>query len=96
MGAGSSNADLVLRDAGESSAEQLEDGEAKKLGLPTMTISKGNYYCIEIKNYSANMMIVGKAFEKILSQPDIDSNGFCLEIYAEDTDIVKCLVRKEN
>lgn len=77
-------------------AEQIENGEAEKLGLTSVVIPKGNYHCIEVTNFRANMMGVGKAFEEMLSQPNIDPKGFCLEIYGENPDLVKCLVRKQK
>lgn len=75
-------------------AEQIENGEAEKLSLPSMVIPEGIYYCIEVDNFKSNPMIMGEAFKTILSQANIDSNGFCLEIYDQSPDIVRCLVRK--
>jgi len=75
-------------------AEQITEGEGEKLGLKSMLIPKGNYYCIDLNNFKSNPMVIGKAFETILTQSDIDPEGFCLEIYGENPDTVKCLVRK--
>lgn len=75
-------------------AEQLKEDEAEMLGLKLMVIPKGVYYCVELSNFRMNPMIISETFETILSQPNIDPAGFCLEIYGQDTEVVKCLVKK--
>lgn len=77
-------------------AEQLKPGEGGELGLKSMIIPNGVYYCIEVNNFRSDPLIIGKAFEFILSHADIDPQGFCLESYGQNPDLVKCLVRKSS
>jgi hypothetical protein len=76
-------------------AEQLKDEESSGTHLPTIAIKAGKYHCIEIKNFHEDLSSIGKAFEEILKQPDIDHESFCLEIYNDDDGSVKCMVRKK-
>lgn len=38
---------------------------------------------------------IGNAFEKLLSQPGLDPEGYCVEWYFNDKDI-RCMVRLDN
>lgn len=76
----------------KAGAEELEPGEAKKFHLETMTIKKGTYHCITVKNYTADPSLIKKAFDTILHQPGLDPNGYCIEWYLDEQD-VRCMVR---
>ncbi len=77
----------------KAAAEELEEGEAKKYGCDTFTIKKGNYIFIDIKNHMEDGANIGNAFHKLLKNPDIDPQGYCLEWYLNYTDPdVRCMV----
>lgn len=77
----------------KAAAEELEDGEAEKYGCETFTIKKGNYIFIDIKNHMEDGTSIGNAFQKLLKNPDIDPQGYCLEWYLNYTDPdVRCMV----
>lgn len=76
----------------KASAEELFDGEAEKLNCETFVIEKGNYSSILIENYLENIENIGKAFQKLLKDPNLDPDSFCVEIYLGKNDI-RCLVK---
>lgn len=79
----------------KAAAEELAEGEAVKAHLDTMIIKKGNYISMTIHNYMKDVPAIGKAFEELLTHPDIDPDGYCVEWYLSDKD-VKCMVRLKN
>ena len=77
----------------KAAAEELEEDEADKYGLESFTIKAAKYLCIEIKNFKEDEMCIGTAFQKLIHQPGIDPQGYCLEWYLNYTDPdVKCMV----
>lgn len=76
----------------KAAAEELTEQEAEKLGLKTFILKSGNYTSIVIKDYQKEITAIGKAFGILLSDPDIDPQGACVEWYLNDTD-VQCMVR---
>jgi hypothetical protein len=79
----------------KAAAEQLEDHEAEKLGLESFLIPKGSYIGVEIPDFMNHIPEIGKTFRQLLSTPNIDPNGFCLEMYIGEND-VRCMVKLEN
>ena len=75
----------------KAATEELENGEAEKKGLESFTIKKGEYISLFIPRFCDDPQSVGKAFQELLTYPDIDENGYCLEIYETEVD-VRCLV----
>ncbi|TGN19154.1 transcriptional regulator [Leptospira idonii] len=75
-----------------AAAEELEEGEAAKLGCESMFIPKGNYISIEIDNYVKDVPIIDRTFRKLLTHPDLDPNGYCVEWYLNEKD-VRCMVK---
>jgi hypothetical protein len=73
----------------------MDDQEAEKLGLDRFLIPKGIYIGIEIPDFMNHIPEIGKSFKELLASPDIDPNGFCLEMYMGETD-VRCMVKLEN
>ena len=65
----------------KAAAEEINQGEAKKLSLETFVIKEGQYISITIKDYTRDVQSIGKAFQKLTSQPGIDPNGYCIEWY---------------
>lgn len=78
-----------------AAATELAPGELSKHDLETFVAKKGNYHSIVIKNFMDDLASIGKAFDKILDQPDIDENGACIEWYFNEKD-VRCMVRKSH
>ncbi len=76
----------------KAAAEELSPGEAEKLNCDTLTLKKGNYICIVLPDYLKDLSGIDKAFKKLLSHPNLDPEGYCVEWYFNDKD-VKCMVR---
>ena len=79
----------------KSAAEELEKGEFGKHGLPQFVIKKGNYIFIIIKDFMKDIPAISKAFDKLLSNPNIDPNGCCLEWYLSQSNL-RCMVRLKD
>jgi predicted transcriptional regulator YdeE len=77
----------------KAATEELENGEAEKLGCETFVIQKGEYISITIKDHFNHPTSIGDAFRELIARPDIDPQGYCLEYYTnyKDKD-VKCMV----
>ena len=76
----------------KAAVEELYDGEAEKLGFEKMIIKKGVYACATIKDFMKNTPEIGKAFQELLTSPNLDPNGYCVEWYLNDQDVM-CMVR---
>lgn len=76
----------------KAAAEQRFDGEEKQLGCEVMVLKKGTYRSITIENFMDNIPGIGKAFEQLISAPDVAPDGYCVEMYLNDKD-VRCMVR---
>jgi len=75
----------------KAAVEEITDGEAEKNGLETFTIKKGMFISELIPDFMKDVSAVGKTFEKLLDHPNLDPNGYCLEMYINETD-VRCMV----
>jgi hypothetical protein len=76
----------------KAAVEELYDGEANKLGFEKMIIKKGLYAYSTIKDFMKNTPEIGKAFQELLTSPNLDLNGYCVEWYLNDKDVM-CMVR---
>jgi len=77
-----------------AAAEELEHGEAERFGCNTFTIKKGLYLSLSIKNHMKDSQSIGRSFQQLLSNSDIDPKGYCLEWYLNYTDPdVVCMVK---
>lgn len=76
----------------KAAAEETADGEAEKLGLERFTIKSGEYVEETVENFMQNIPKVKETFQKLLAQPDVDPNGYCLEWYLSYRDM-KCMVK---
>ena len=79
----------------KAATEETFLGEAEKYNCETMVLSKGNYLSIILTDYRKNLPSIGNAFQKILSQPNIDPQGFCIEWYINENE-VNCMVKLED
>lgn len=65
---------------------------AQKLGCETFTIKKGEYLSEPLTDWRKDETIVARTFKQLISDPRIDKNGFCLEVYLNGNDM-KCMVK---
>jgi hypothetical protein len=77
----------------KAGATEIEVGDLKKFSLQELIVKKGEYYCIEVNDFRADIYAIGRAFEELLLQTSIDPQGYCVEWYSNDKEIVKCMVR---
>ena len=75
-----------------AAAEEIEDGEAEKLGLERFIVKSGQYVQETVENFMQNIPTVAATFEKLLAQPNVDVQGYCLEWYLNEKDM-KCMVK---
>lgn len=75
-----------------AAAEEIKPGEAEKLHCGMLVLKKGEYICLSITDYMKDVQSIQQAFDKLLSQPGLDPQGYCVEWYINDKD-VKCMVR---
>lgn len=78
-----------------AATEETYKGEALKYNCETLLINQGNYLSIVIKNYRKDLESIGIAFQKILSKPNIDPEGYCVEWYLSQNE-VNCMVKLKN
>lgn len=86
------NGGIVYRAA----AEELESGEAKKLNCETLNIKKGNYISLTVNDFRKDVMSIDRAFKQLLTHPNLDPQGYCVEWYATDQEAVKCMIRLDE
>ncbi|MCO4292532.1 transcriptional regulator [Solitalea sp. MAHUQ-68] len=75
-----------------AAAEELKPGEAEELGYETLVLKNGNYISQTITDYMKDLESIGRTFQELLKHPNIDPQGYCVELYLNDKD-VKCMVR---
>ena len=76
----------------KAAAEIMEIGEAEKYQLNTLIIKKGNYSSYSVKGYREDPIKIQDAFQKLISNPKIDPQGYCIEWYINN-ETVECMVR---
>lgn len=74
-----------------AAAGQSFEGEAASLGAEVFTIRKGNYLSEMISDWKTNVTLIGSCFQRLIKDPRVDPQGYCLEIYNGDSD-VHCMV----
>jgi hypothetical protein len=75
----------------KAAVNELENGEAQKLGCESFTIRKGAYISEIVTDFMKNIPAISETFMKLLNDPCIDKNGYCVEIYFDQKD-VRCMV----
>ncbi|MCE3294883.1 MAG: transcriptional regulator [Crocinitomicaceae bacterium] len=75
-----------------AAVEELEADEAKKAGFETVILKKGTYISINVPDYMNNPIAIGQSFQKLITVPGIDPEGWCVEMYESKSD-VRCMVR---
>ena len=61
--------------------EELYPGEADILQCETMVLNKGEYVGAVIRDFMKDPREIGCTFQKLLSEPGLDPNGYCVEWY---------------
>jgi len=76
----------------KAGTEVQNDSEATRLKLDTFVVKQGEYIGTRIINYPDHLESIGKTFEKLLTNPRLDPEGCCVEMYLNEKD-VQCMVR---
>jgi hypothetical protein len=76
----------------KAGAELHSEQEASALALETCILPKGVYNSIFIKDYFKNPSAISGIFQQLLSSPNLDPQGACVEMYVGERD-VRCMVR---
>jgi len=76
----------------DAAAEEIYQGEAEELGCEKFVIESGQYISLLIENYASDIPAIGKAFQQLTDYPDTDPQGYCIEWYLNETDVL-CMVR---
>jgi hypothetical protein len=74
----------------------MYEGEGEKLGCETLIIPNGDYLSITISDFRKDIMSIGRAFQKLLKEPNLDPQGYCVEWYSSNKDEVKCMIRLDK
>lgn len=65
--------------------------EAQQYGKPAVTVRKGIYAGETLRLGPDAGRQIGEAFQRLLQHPDLDPQGYCLEMYL-DGGMVRCMV----
>ena len=76
-----------------AAAEELSEGEAERLGCDTLVIPKGRYVAIAVSDFRKDITSIDRTFQKLLREPNLDPQGYCVEWYATDKEEVTCMIR---
>jgi predicted transcriptional regulator YdeE len=68
-----------------------ETDKAPTGSFEPFTIRKGRYLSEDIRNFMADVSSIGNTFRKMIEEPGIATDGYCLEMYLNPTD-VRCMV----
>ena len=73
-------------------SEELIKGDLEKHGLAKFTIPAGNYIGIALQDFRKDLSNIQKTFQSLLSEPNVDPDGYCVEEYVGMNDVV-CMVK---
>ncbi len=85
------NGQIVYR----AGTAQLYDGEAEKFNCESLVLEKGRYASLTVPNYTADLTSIEKAFQRLLAEPNLDPQGYCVEWYISEQD-VRCMIRLDE
>lgn len=69
--------------------------DAEQYGLEVFTIKAGKYIGTVLKNWKEDEASIGRTFQQLLGNYDIDPHGACIEKYLDEND-VQCMVRLKD
>jgi hypothetical protein len=78
-----------------AAVEKMDDDTVEDKRLEIFVIAKGQYSGTDIKNFRSDIPAIGRTFEQLLTHPQLDANGYCLEWYYNMND-VRCMVRLKD
>lgn len=78
----------------KAAAEQLKEGEAEQYGCESFVIKKGTYTSTILNDWKKDEMAIARTFQALLTNPDIDPDGACIEKYMGDD--VQCMIRLKD
>jgi hypothetical protein len=78
-----------------AAVEKKDDDNVQDNRLEEFVILKGQYSRIDIKNFRSDIPAIGRTFQQLLTHPDLDPTGYCLEWYFNMND-VRCMVRLKD
>jgi predicted transcriptional regulator YdeE len=67
-------------------------GEELPPGLEDIVIPPGTYLSKQLSNWRRNEAIIAQTFQKMLDNPRIDPDGYCIEKYLNNDEVV-CMVK---
>ena len=79
----------------KAAVAELVPGEGQRYGCEIFTVLKGEYFGTLVSHFRKDISILSKTFKTLLSNPEIDAHGFCLEVYLSEDDVM-CMVRKDS
>ncbi len=79
-----------------AAAEEMYEGEAEKLQCDRLILPKGKYIALEVHDFRKAMMSIDRAFKQLLNHPNLDPQGYCVEQYASDKEVVTCMIRLDE
>lgn len=74
------------------SAVRLLMGEEYPSGMDSILLPSGKYAYFDIADFMNNISWIGETFKRLITLPDIDPEGYCIEWYTGAKD-VRCMVR---
>lgn len=75
----------------KAAVEEAFEDEGRRYGREPFTIRRGPYVGMLVHDYMKDIPAIGRAFEKLLTHPNIDPEGYCVEEYIDDH-LVRCMV----
>lgn len=72
----------------KAAGEELSEGEAEHYHLERMVIKAGQYVSTVLHDYMKNIPAIGQTFQQLIAQPGIDPEGYCVEQYLNDKDLL--------
>ena len=79
----------------KAAAQDIQTGEAEKLGCEQFIIKKGIYAYIQIADYLKNIESISTAFAQLTHLPNKDPMGCCVEWYMNENE-VRCMIRMKD
>ncbi len=74
-------------------AEQVEGDQERAGDIPRMTLEPGDYLSLEVRDFQTNPHNIQAAFSRLLHQPGVDKDSYCVEWYDMPRNVVNCLVK---
>jgi predicted transcriptional regulator YdeE len=69
-----------------------KDKEVVPAGCEIIVIKSGTYISEQVSNWRGREIILGETFQRMYNHPNADPNGYCVENYLENGDVL-CMVR---